>query len=118
MRPVHILVARGSGEPPGTGAMGSLADLVLRSHPKGTVEAIDYPVALDPYIDSVTKGINAVTDQLADYVHKCPGSQIVLTGVSQGIHVCWMHYAAQAIRRGEGPVGLVSVKKSALMVCN
>lgn len=84
--PVHILVARGSGEPPGTGAMGSLADLVLQGHPKGTVEAIDYPASLDPYIESVTKGIDAVTEQLTDYVHKCPDSQIVLMGVSQGIH--------------------------------
>ena len=84
---VHIFVARGTYEPPGTGAMGSLADLVVQSHPAATVEAIDYPAGADPYIPSVNQGIDAVTNQLTNYASKCPQSQIVLMGYSQGIHI-------------------------------
>lgn len=85
--PVHIFVARGTSEPPGAGSIGSLADLVVQSYPEATVEAIDYPAAADPYIQSVNQGIDAVTDQLSNYTNKCHNSQVVLMGYSQGIHI-------------------------------
>lgn len=65
--------------------ISSLSDLVVRAHPGTTQEPIHYPAAVDPV--SVKEGIDSVADQLGDYVRKCPDSQVVLVGISQGIRV-------------------------------
>lgn len=35
----------------------------------------------------MSKGTNAVTGQLTDYVNKCPSSGIILVGISQGAQI-------------------------------
>jgi acetylxylan esterase len=86
--PVHLFVARGTTESPGDGQIGSLAQLVLQANPGATKESIDYPANTDPsYIASVTKGIDAVTEQVISYASACPNSTLVLIGYSQGAQI-------------------------------
>lgn len=85
--PVHVIVARASTEPPGDGAIGSLARAVIQAHPGATQEAIQYPATLGNYISSESQGVSAEKQQLTSYANNCPGSQIVLLGYSQGAQV-------------------------------
>ncbi|AEV84107.1 hypothetical protein ACWT_3084 [Actinoplanes sp. SE50] len=85
---VHIIVTRASTEAPGTGIIGSLATAVTRaSRQTVTVEATDYPAALNPYPPSVAAGTRALTAQVTAEAGNCPGTRIVLMGYSQGAHV-------------------------------
>ncbi|HWS31947.1 MAG TPA: cutinase family protein [Actinoplanes sp.] len=84
----HIIVTRASTEAPGTGIIGSLANAVTRASDQTiTVEATDYPAALNPYAPSVAAGAEALTEQLTDEAGNCPDTKIVLMGYSQGAHV-------------------------------
>lgn len=85
--PIHLLVARGSTEPPGYGQLNSLATKIIQNNPGATKEAIDYPAKLQPYPPSVSAGVIAVKKQLSSYVEKCPDSKIVLLGYSQGANI-------------------------------
>ncbi|RJE21642.1 Esterase [Aspergillus sclerotialis] len=86
--PVHLLVARGTTEPPGDGAIGSLAQQIIQANPGATQEAIDYPASSYPtYIGDVSTGIKAVTDQFNSYTNSCPNSTVVLLGYSQGAQI-------------------------------
>ena len=85
---VHVLAARGSGEPAGPGAVGQLAGLIQSDNPGTDVEAIDYPALLDPndptrYAFSSYMGIGAVMWQVTSYYNRCPNSKFVLLGYSQ-----------------------------------
>jgi len=84
---IHLLVARGSTEPPGDGQLGSLAARIIRAHQGATQEAIDYPALLNPYSTSVRAGTAAVLNQLTAYVRRCPNSMVVLLGYSQGAQI-------------------------------
>lgn len=84
----HIIVTRASTEAPGEGIIGSLATAVTKaSKQKITVEATDYPAALNPYAPSVAAGTKALTTELTSEVTNCPGTKIVMMGYSQGAHV-------------------------------
>jgi acetylxylan esterase len=50
--PVHMIVARASGEAPGDGIIGSLAKRVQDEVTGSTQEALDYPASLTNYSDS------------------------------------------------------------------
>lgn len=81
--PVHIIVARASTEPVGTGMMGSIALKVQERIPGSDIEALDYPALLDPYITSQTQGVALLTQLVQSYAMTCPNSKIVLMGYSQ-----------------------------------
>ena len=81
--PVHIIVARGSGEPQGEGATGRLASRLKEAIPGTTSEAVEYPAKLSPYPQSEGAGVRACKEQLTAYVKKCRESKIVLMGYSQ-----------------------------------
>lgn len=81
--PVHIIVARGSGEPQGEGATGRLATTLKEEIPGTTSEAVDYPAKLSPYPQSESAGVKACKEQMTAYVKKCRESKIVLMGYSQ-----------------------------------
>ncbi|KAG5927140.1 hypothetical protein E4U42_002551 [Claviceps africana] len=81
------MVARGSLENPGTGALNSLVELITKRHLEATIHAFRYPAGLEHYQQSVAAGTQAVTRQLTSYVRRCPNSQVVVLGYSQGAHV-------------------------------
>ncbi|KAH8696174.1 cutinase [Talaromyces proteolyticus] len=86
--PIHLFVARGTTESPGDGSIGSLAQLVINAHSGATQEAINYPASSYPtYIDDVSTGITAVTNQFTKYTSSCPNSTLVLIGYSQGAQI-------------------------------
>jgi acetylxylan esterase len=80
---VHVLAARGSGEPQGLGGQGRLITNATRTIPGTTTEAVVYPAVLSPYPPSQSAGIQAAKDQLTKYVEKCPKSKVILMGYSQ-----------------------------------
>lgn len=85
--PVHMMVARGSLEASGTGILQSLVQAISKRHPSSTVEPIDYPAGMEDYDVSVTAGTQAVKNQITSYVERCPESQVVVLGFSQGAHI-------------------------------
>ncbi|KAE8334309.1 hypothetical protein BDV24DRAFT_170326 [Aspergillus arachidicola] len=91
--PIHLFIARGTTEPPGDGMMHSLAqriitDLGLDSADR---EAIDYPATglgnYTAYMDSVSKGSEAIALQVTNYANHCATSKLVLLGYSQGAQI-------------------------------
>ncbi|RMJ26234.1 Esterase, partial [Aspergillus sp. HF37] len=74
-------------EPPGEGATGMLAAKIAYTNQCGTRAAVDYPATVFSYAESTFAGAASLTYQLTDFVAKCPDSQIVLLGISQGAHI-------------------------------
>lgn len=85
--PSHLIVARGSLEPPGPGSMLTLAEKVMQENPGTTMEAIDYPATIENYDVSSTAGTKAVEQQLSTFVQKCSSSKVVMMGFSQGAQI-------------------------------
>jgi hypothetical protein len=81
----HIIVARGSLEPQGPGAMGELAEKVLKLVPGSDMEALVYPALYNEYLESQPKGVRVLTSVINNYVKNCPNTQLVLMGYSQVI---------------------------------
>lgn len=80
---LHLIVARGSGEPKGMG-MGVVAGNVTEAVPRSTVAAVDYPATFDAYVASEHSGVVAMTAMITAHLAACPGSKIPLLGYSQG----------------------------------
>ncbi|CCX13092.1 Similar to Acetylxylan esterase 2; acc. no. O59893 [Pyronema omphalodes CBS 100304] len=86
--PIHMLIAHGSLELPGKGAIGRVASAIIRlSRQQITRESINYPAFLIPYSRSSSLGTAAVKRQLIEYMDRCPQSKIVMMGYSQGAHI-------------------------------
>jgi acetylxylan esterase len=85
--PSHLIVARGSTEPPGPGLLITLADKVMAMNPGTTMETIVYPATLENYENSAANGTQAVQQQLTSFVQKCPSSKIAMMGFSQGAQI-------------------------------
>jgi len=85
---VDTIAARGSLEAEGTGKIGAVAEEVQKDV-KATVaiRAVKYPAELTPYEPSVTKGDEAIKEELTEEVEKCPGQKILLLGYSQGAQI-------------------------------
>jgi hypothetical protein len=84
---VHIIVARASTEPPGTGIIGLVAKQVQSQVSGVDIASVDYPATLDNYVNSQTAGVTAMTNMVTDYATKCPNSKMVLMGYSQ-VSIC------------------------------
>ncbi|KAL0935959.1 Acetylxylan esterase 1 [Colletotrichum truncatum] len=84
---VHLIVARGSGEAPGSGRIGSVADGVVAAVPGSQIAPINYIATLSNYSTSVVDGTTAMKLALTEYNLRCPQSKVALLGYSQGAHV-------------------------------
>ncbi|KAH8700914.1 cutinase-domain-containing protein [Talaromyces proteolyticus] len=86
--PIHLFVARvRTGEYPGDGSIGSLAQLVINESSGTTQEAINYPGGSFPiYIDDVWTGITADTNEFTEYA-SCSNTTLMLIGYSQGAQI-------------------------------
>lgn len=81
---VHVVAARETTAPPGFGTAFQLVDLVLKTFPGSTAEAVDYPAAGGAnYSESVAEGITAVLAQLEAFSARCPDSILIMHGYSQ-----------------------------------
>ncbi|KAF4448006.1 hypothetical protein F53441_8521 [Fusarium austroafricanum] len=74
----HIIVARGSLEPQGPGAMGAIAEQILKLIPGSDMEALVYPALYDEYVESQTEGVRAMTALVNNYAKNCPHTDIIL----------------------------------------
>ncbi|KAJ4271308.1 hypothetical protein NW762_000010 [Fusarium torreyae] len=83
----HIIVVRGSLEPQGPGIMGEVAEKVLKLLPDSDMESLVYPALYDPYIESQTEGVRAMTALVNNYAKSCPKTDLIIMGFSQGAHV-------------------------------
>ena len=80
---VHIIVARASGEKPGTGIIGAVANNTMAQIPGSSITAVDYPATLGNYTTSEPLGTIAMTKLIEEYSAECPNSKMVLMGYSQ-----------------------------------
>ncbi|KEZ39525.1 Acetylxylan esterase 2 [Scedosporium apiospermum] len=89
--PIHVFGARETTAPAGMGTAGPIVQAIVQAHPGATSEAIDYPACGGQgqcggiqYGDSVKAGTAAVAKAVNAFNEKCPETQIVLIGYSQG----------------------------------
>lgn len=84
---LYIIVARATGEDPGTGRVGAVARNVSDAIPDSIIEAIVYPATFANYTTSESEGVTAMTKAIKDRVAACPEGKIALLGFSQGAQV-------------------------------
>ncbi|KAK8217270.1 hypothetical protein M8818_001523 [Zalaria obscura] len=85
---IHIFGARETTAPQGYGSAGTVVNLILNAHPGSTAEAIVYPAAGgNSYGSSVQAGVQAVTNAVTSFAAKCPNTELVLVGYSQGAQI-------------------------------
>lgn len=83
----HMIIARASLEPTGTGAIGNVSSRVAAQLPGSNVVAVDYPATLTNYPQSEAAGVAAMMQLVTSYHTQCPNSKMVLMGYSQGAQV-------------------------------
>ncbi|EAA27421.1 acetylxylan esterase [Neurospora crassa OR74A] len=88
---IHVFGARETTVSPGFGTAGVVVNLILQAYPGATSEAIVYPACGGQsscggvqYGDSARQGTNAVATAVNSLNARCPDTQIVLVGYSQG----------------------------------
>lgn len=84
---VHMIIARASLEPPGTGVIGNVSSRVAEQLPGSDVVAVEYPATLDNYQSSEAQGVAAMMKLVTSYASQCPDSRMILMGYSQGAQV-------------------------------
>lgn len=85
---VEVLFARGTGEPPGVGAVGQVFIDALRSKVGGKsvgVYGVDYPATMD--FRTALDGIGNASHRVEHLSAACPNTNVVLGGFSQGAAV-------------------------------
>ncbi|KAF4552666.1 Acetylxylan esterase 2 [Elsinoe fawcettii] len=88
---IHIFGARETTAPAGYGTAGVVVNLVLQAYPGSTAEAISYPACGGQascggasYAQSALTGSRTIASVVNAYNAKCPTTQLVLVGYSQG----------------------------------
>ncbi|KAL1869407.1 hypothetical protein Daus18300_005619 [Diaporthe australafricana] len=84
---LYMIVARATGEDPGTGRVGVVANNVSAEIPNSAIQAIVYPATFANYTTSEGDGVAAMTAAVKDRVAACPDGKIALLGFSQGAQV-------------------------------
>jgi len=82
---IHVAFARGSGELPGLGMVGSPFVDAVRANSAGrsvSSYAVNYAAALDQ--SSAGAGATDMTNHVVQYAADCPSARIVVGGYSQG----------------------------------
>jgi hypothetical protein len=79
----HIIVARGSLEPQGSGLMGAVAQQIMLRIPSSDISPLKYPAIFEPYIPSQTEGVGTLAKVVRDYATLCPKTKMILLGYSQ-----------------------------------
>jgi cutinase len=85
---VHVVFARGTGEPPGIGRVGQAFVDALRPQivPRTlTTYGVNYPASYD--FGMAHDGANDASAYVVNFVQSCPSTRIVLGGYSQGAAV-------------------------------
>ncbi|KAJ3040964.1 hypothetical protein HK097_002413, partial [Rhizophlyctis rosea] len=89
--PVQVYGARETTVSPGYGSSGTLVNQVVSAYPGAQSAAITYPACGGQsscggiaYNDSANQGTNNVASTVNSFNQRCPNSQIVLIGYSQG----------------------------------
>ncbi|KAJ4137398.1 hypothetical protein NW768_002985 [Fusarium equiseti] len=83
----HIIVARGSLEPQGSGLMGAVAQQITARISNSDINPLRYPAIYEPYMPSQTEGVRNLARVVRDYAAHCPKTKMILLGYSQGAHV-------------------------------
>ncbi|KAK1752888.1 carbohydrate esterase [Echria macrotheca] len=88
---VHVFGARETTVAPGYGSSGTVVNMILNAYPGSTSEAISYPACGGQsscggvsYGNSAAQGTTAVANAVNSFNQRCPNTQIVLVGYSQG----------------------------------
>ncbi|EPS41325.1 hypothetical protein H072_4798 [Dactylellina haptotyla CBS 200.50] len=88
---IHIFGARETTAPAGYGTAGVVVNLILNAYPGSTAEAISYPACGGQascggasYANSALAGTAAVASAVNSFNSRCPSTQLVLVGYSQG----------------------------------
>jgi len=88
---IHVFGARGTTVSPGYGSSNTVVNLILSSYPCSTLEAITYPACggQSSYSgiadsNSASQGTTSVTNAVNSLYQRCPNTQIMLIGYSQG----------------------------------
>ncbi|GME52458.1 carbohydrate esterase family 5 protein [Neofusicoccum parvum] len=87
---LHIIAARASGENPGPGIIGAVAQSIISRVPGSDLDSVVYPASInnvEDYSNSEHQGVVAMTKLVQDYVTACPNTKIALLGYSQGAEV-------------------------------
>lgn len=84
---LYMLVARATGEDPGTGRVGVVANNISSQIPNSIIQPIAYPATFANYTTSELAGVEAMTAGIRDRVAACPQGKIALLGFSQGAQV-------------------------------
>lgn len=89
--PIHVFGARETTVSPGFGSAGTVVNSIIQANPGTTSEAIVYPACGGQascggvqYADSARQGTAAVATAVNAFNQRCPDSQIILVGYSQG----------------------------------
>jgi cutinase len=86
---VEVVFARGTGEPPGVGAVGQAFIDSLRSQVRGrsvSVYPVNYP-ATNAFVSSSVAGAGDARAHIESTSANCPNTRMVLGGYSQGAGV-------------------------------
>ncbi|RDL38762.1 putative acetyl xylan esterase (Axe1) [Venustampulla echinocandica] len=88
---VHVFGARETTAPAGYGTAGVVVNLVTQAYQGATAEAINYPACGGQsscggasYANSALAGTAAVASAVNSFNSRCPTTQLVLVGYSQG----------------------------------
>lgn len=91
---VHVFGARETTASPGYGSSASVVNSIVSAHSGATSEAISYPACGGQsscggvsYANSVSQGTSAVISAVSAFAKKCPSTELVLVGYSQGSEI-------------------------------